>query len=46
MPYSYNIDVQSLKAGFFKKGGNITALAENGSYSRCCGRCKAHVTLT
>jgi hypothetical protein len=45
MPYGYNIDVQSLRAGFFGGGGNVTALAENGSYSRRCGRCRAHVTL-
>jgi hypothetical protein len=44
-PYSYNMDVQSLRAGFFGGGGNVTALAENGSYSRCCGRYRAHVTL-
>jgi len=31
MPYKYNIDIQSLRAGFFKGGGNVTALAENGS---------------
>jgi hypothetical protein len=41
-PHSYNTDVQSLKAGFFKGGGNVTALAENGRYSRR----RAHVTLT
>ena len=41
-PYSYNIDIQSLKVGFFKRGGNVTALAENSSYSRC----RAYITLT
>ena len=41
-PYGYNTDIQSLKAGFFKGGGNVTALAENDSYSRR----RAHVTLT
>ena len=41
-PYGYNTDVQSLRAGFFGGGGNVMALAENGSY----GRCRAHVTLT
>ena len=25
-----NTDIQSLKAGFLKRGGNITALVENG----------------
>jgi hypothetical protein len=45
-PYSYNIDVQSLRAGFFGGGGNVTALAENGSYGRRCGRYRDHVTLT
>jgi hypothetical protein len=39
--YGYNTDVQSLRAGFFGGGGNVTALAENG----CCGRCRAHMTL-
>ena len=41
-PHGYNTDVQSLRAGFFGEGGNITALAENGR----CGRRRAHVTLT
>jgi hypothetical protein len=41
-PYSYNTDVQSLRAGFFRGGGNVTALAENGCYSRC----RAYMTLT
>jgi hypothetical protein len=41
MPYGYNIDIQSLRAGFFKGGGNVTALAENGR----CGRCKAYIIL-
>ena len=27
-------------------GLNVTALAENGSYGRCYGRRRAHVTLT
>jgi hypothetical protein len=26
--YSYNTDVQSLRAGFFGRGGNVTALAK------------------
>jgi hypothetical protein len=42
MPYGYNTDIQSLRAGFFGGGGNVTALAEN---SRC-GRCRAYMTLT
>ena len=47
MPYSYNTDIQSLRAGFFGGGGgNITALAENGSYGRRYGRRRAYVTLT
>ena len=29
MPYSYNTDIQSLRVGFFKRGGNIMVLAEN-----------------
>jgi len=29
MPHRYNTDIQSLKAGFIKKGGNITAQVEN-----------------
>ena len=45
MPYSYNTDIQSLRAGFFRGGGNITVLVENGSYSRCYGKYRAHVTL-
>ena len=40
-PHGYNTDIQSLRAGFFKRGGNVTALAENGSY----GRYRDHVTL-
>ena len=36
--------MQSLKAGFFGGGGNITALAENGSYGRRYGRHRGHVT--
>ena len=28
MPHRYNIDSQSLKAGFTKRGDNITALVE------------------
>ena len=44
MPCRYNTDIQSLRAGFCK-GGNVTALAENGSYSRCYSKRKAHVTL-
>jgi hypothetical protein len=26
-PYRHNTDIQSLRAGFFREGGNITALA-------------------
>jgi hypothetical protein len=40
-PHGYNTDIQSLRAGFFKGGGNVTALAENGY----CGRRRAHMTL-
>jgi hypothetical protein len=40
-PHSYNTDVQSLRAGFFGGGGNVTALAENGR----CGRRRAYITL-
>ena len=29
MADGYNTDIQSLRAGFFKGGGNITVLAEN-----------------
>src|SRR6266704_1089358 len=29
-PHKYNTDIQSLRAGFTKGGGDITALAENG----------------
>ena len=36
--------MQSLRAGFFGGGGNVTALAENGSYGRRYGRHKGHVT--
>ena len=43
MPYRYNIDIQSLNTGFFKKGGNVIALAENGSYSRCYSRYRAYI---
>jgi len=39
MPYSFNTDIQSLRVGFCRGGGNITALAEN-RY----GRRRAHVT--
>ena len=46
MPHSYNTDIQSLRAGFFRGGGNVTALAENGSYGRRYGKRRAHVTLT
>ena len=46
MPYRYNTDIQSLRAGFFKGGGNITALTENGSYGRRYGKHRAHMTLT
>ena len=46
MPYGYNTDIQSLRAGFCGGGGNVTALAENGSYGRCYGRRRAYVTLT
>src|SRR6266581_4730189 len=28
-PYRYNIDIQSLRAGFTKRGGDVTALLEN-----------------
>jgi hypothetical protein len=38
------MDMQSLKISFFKRGGNVMALAENGSYSRCYSRYKGHVT--
>ena len=41
MPYRYNINIQSLRAGFFKRGGNITALVENNSYSRRDGKYRA-----
>ena len=44
MPYKYNMDIQSLRAGFFKGGGNITALVENGSYSRYYDRYRGHIT--
>ena len=40
MPYGYNTDIQSLRAGFFRRGGNVMALAENGSY----GTRRGHVT--
>src|SRR6266702_8847300 len=29
-PYRYNMNIQSLRAGFTEGGGDITALAENG----------------
>ena len=45
MPYGYNTDIQSLRAGFCGGGGNVTALAENGSYGRCYGRYRDHMTL-
>jgi hypothetical protein len=38
------MDIQSLRTGFFKGGGNVIALAENGSYSRHYSRYKGHVT--
>jgi hypothetical protein len=41
MLYSYNMDVQSLRAGFFGGGGNVIVLAENGR----CGRCRVYITL-
>ena len=40
MPHRSNTDIQSLRAGFFGGGGNVTALAENGSY----GTRRGHVT--
>jgi hypothetical protein len=46
MPRGYNTDIQSLRAGFYEGGGNITVLAENGSYGRRDGRRRAYVTLT
>jgi len=47
-PYRHNTDIQSLRAGFYRRGGggNITALAENGSYGKRYGRRRAYVTLT
>ena len=30
MPYRYNTDIQSLRTGCIKRGGDITALVENG----------------
>jgi len=39
MLYRFNTDIQSLRAGFYGGGSNITALAEN-RYRRC----QAHVT--
>jgi len=30
IPYGYDTDIQSLRAGFFGGGGNVTALVENG----------------
>ena len=44
MLYRYNTDIQSLRAGFFRGGGNVAALTENGSYSRRYGKRRAHVT--
>jgi len=29
-PYRHNMDIQSLKASFTEKRGNVTALVENG----------------
>ena len=43
-PHRYNIDIQSLRAGLFRGGGNVTALAENGSYGRFYGRHRGYVT--
>jgi hypothetical protein len=45
MRYRYNINIQSLNTGFFKKGGIVIALAENGSYSRCYSRYRAYIAL-
>ena len=36
--------MQSLRAGFFRVGGNVTALAENGSYGRRYDRHRGHMT--
>ena len=30
IPHRYNMDIQSLRVGFFGGGGNVTALVENG----------------
>jgi len=30
IPHGHNTDIQSLRAGFFGGGGNVTALVENG----------------
>jgi len=30
IPHKHNTDIQSLRAGFFGGGGNVTALVENG----------------
>jgi len=30
IPHGHNIDIQSLRAGFFRGVGNVTALVENG----------------
>ena len=46
IPHGHNTDTQSLRAGFYRGGGNITVLAENGSDSRRYGRRRAYITLT
>jgi hypothetical protein len=45
MPYGYNIDIQSLKIGFYKGESNIIALAESGNYNKYYSRCKVYVTF-
>ena len=45
MLYRYNTDIQSLRAGFFKRGGNIIALAKKGKYSKYYSRYRAYMTL-
>jgi len=40
------MDIQSLRAGFYGGGGNITALVGSGSYGRRYSRRRAYVTLT
>ena len=30
MPHKYNMDIQSLRASFTKRGGDVMALVENG----------------